>query len=187
MAPWIQLKVNHTMHLRIEMFKKCSKITTDFDPVWKLSSSFPSYDHSLFLLCNSIEIVQVKMIAKKIYKVLSRDSENLAKLTSIEPKNKRFLVRSRCSFCQPVKECTPMFLIDSNIARKLWKCDWWLTKERRDSIQFLLFSQSKKGCGEWRNEKEAQDQEMGGFALNCHCNLHKMIRRVPSLFQETMK
>jgi hypothetical protein len=32
-AQWIHLKVNHTMHLRIEMFKKCSKIATDFDPV----------------------------------------------------------------------------------------------------------------------------------------------------------
>lgn len=42
--------------------------------------------------------------------------EESKQLTSIEPENKRFILRGSGGLSEPVEECSSMFFIDSDIA-----------------------------------------------------------------------
>jgi hypothetical protein len=69
------------------------------------------------------------------------------KLASVEPKNKRFLLRISSGFGQPVEESSAMLLVDRNVAGELRKRHRWLSRESRNSIQLLLFCDGSNGGG----------------------------------------
>lgn len=72
------------------------------------------------------------------------------RLTSVEPENKRFILRGSGGFSEPVEEWSAMLLVHSDITGELRECHTWLPRERQDSILLLLFWHSNSKINGWK-------------------------------------